>query len=169
MKKVIMILAFSLIASFFSTSAIESDDCQFGDHSRSEPVNLGLGKNAEKGFENQKNTSSGGANRNYLFMITASLLLVLIGISLGKILVINKIISKNKEKLFWNILLLIFFIPSAITGVIILGLRDLTFLIGHGNTFSQIHNVSSLFFMWIIAYHILWHTKYYVRFIKSTK
>ena len=79
----------------------------------------------------------------------------------------EKIISKIKEKLFWNILLLVFFIPSAVTGIIILSLKDLPFLIEYGTTFSQLHNISSLFFMWISAYHIIWHTSYYVKCLKK--
>jgi len=139
------------------------------EHSQLESANLEA-KNAfeqKKQDQIQKNISANKGNKNYVVMITISFVLVILGILVGKILVEEKIIRKPKEKLFWNILLLIFFIPSAITGILIFGSKDLTFLEGYKNTFLQLHNISSLFFMWIAVYHIIENARYYTRHLKK--
>jgi hypothetical protein len=40
-------------------------------------------------------------------------------------------------------------------------------LIELGHNLTQLHNISSLFFMWISGYHIIWHTKYYLKSMKN--
>jgi hypothetical protein len=189
MKKTLIILAGILAISLISINALAWDDCPFGfedepypgtcwryvdinndgicDHSQSESVVLNPESSAQQESQSGKNVSSNTNNRNYILITIISFLSIIIGAVLGKILVRRKIISKIKEKLFWNILLLIFFIHSGVTGIIILFLRDLTFLIEYGTTFSQLHNISSLFFMWISAYHIIWHTSYYMKCLKK--
>ena len=188
MKKILIILLGITLISVISTNALAWDDCPFGlkdepypgtcwryvdknndgicDHSQKEPVFFDPEDSSQQEDLLVKSVSSNQKNSNYIIMII-SFLLIFLGALFGKILVRREKISRIKEKLFWNILLLIFFIPSGITGVIILFLRDLTFLIEYGTTFSQLHNISSLFFMWISAYHIVWHTSYYIKCLKK--
>ena len=124
-------------------------------------------KNLNQKEQIQKNISVNKGNKSYVVMIAISFLLVLLGILVGKILVEEKIIRKSKEKLFWNVLLLIFFIPAAVTGILIFVSKDLTSLGGYKSSFIQLHNISSLFFMWISAYHIIENAKYYTRYLKK--
>jgi hypothetical protein len=42
------------------------------------------------------------------------------------------------------------------------------FLRDFGILFLDLHNVTSYFFMWISAYHIIVHTRYYIKGIKSS-
>ena len=100
-------------------------------------------------------------------VLLISLIIVMILIISLKYLVITKKITKTKEKIIFNILLLIFFIPSAITGVLILLMTNMKILIELGPNLTQLHNISSLFFMWISGYHIIWHTKYYLNSMKN--
>jgi hypothetical protein len=189
MKKTLIILAGVLTISLISTNALAWDDCPFGfkdepypgtcwryvdknndgicDHSQTEPVALNPESSSQQENNSGNNVSTNTNNTNYIIVIIISFLLIFLGTLFGKILVKRKKISKIKEKLFWNILLLIFFIPSGVTGIIILFLRDLTFLIEYGTIFSQLHNISSLFFIWISAYHIVWHTSYYMKCLKK--
>lgn len=187
MNKILVIFSSIVLLSMLSTNVVAWDDCPFGyedesypgtcwryvdtngdgicDHSQEDPVEEDVDDPAEQGVQTQKDSTS---EKNYLVMIFLSFFLVLIGSLLGKALVRKKKLSRTKEKLFWNIMLLIVFIPSAVTGVILLGLKDLSFLIGYGNIFTQLHNISSLFFMWISAYHIIWHTSYYMKCLKKS-
>ncbi|MBU0498377.1 MAG: hypothetical protein KKC68_05705 [Candidatus Thermoplasmatota archaeon] len=96
-----------------------------------------------------------------------SFILVITGLILTRILTKRNFISKTKERLLWNVLLLIFFLPSAITGVIIIltssfpNLRDIGVLI------IDLHGITSYYFMWILGYHTIVHIRYYSKGIKS--
>jgi len=155
----------------------DANNDEIYEHSQLESVNLEststfeqkkqIQKNLNQKEEIQKNISVNKGNKSYVVMIVISFLLVLLGILVGKILVEEKIIRKSKEKLFWNVLLLIFFIPTAVTGILIFVSKDLTSLGGYKSSFIQLHNISSLFFMWISAYHITENAKYYTRYLKK--
>lgn len=105
-------------------------------------------------------------NKNLLILI-ASFVLSTIAILISKTLTKKKILSKTKEKILWNIILLILFLPSAITGVILILMVDLPFLREISINFIELHSYTSFFFMWISGYHILWHTTYYINGMKK--
>ena len=74
---------------------------------------------------------------------------------------------KFKIRILWNIALLIVFIPSAITGILIILFPNFPVLLTLDANFIKLHTISSFFFMWISAYHIIWHTSYYVKSAKN--
>lgn len=74
---------------------------------------------------------------------------------------------KLKIRILWNIALLIVFLPSAITGVLIILFPNFPVLLTLDANFIKLHTISSFFFMWISAYHIIWHTSYYVKSAKN--
>lgn len=102
------------------------------------------------------------ANKNILTLIS-SFFIILIGIIITKTLSKKQLLSPAKEKILWNIILLIFFMPSAITGIILILIFDFPFLREIGLNFIEIHSYTSFFFMWISGYHIIWHTTYYIK------
>ena len=63
------------------------------------------------------------------------------------------IAKKAAARYIWNIILLILFMLSAISGVSLLFTKDLI----------KIHTISSLLLLWTGSYHILKHAKYYLR------
>jgi len=174
-----------LIFIALSSNALAWDDCPFGyedeeypdtcwryidtnndgicDQSQLEPTE-------EKETENEEgNISSLDQETNTRFPI---LLIISFVITLGLVLILRLSVKKgkitnSKEKIIFNILLLIFFIPSAITSVILLLMANMRILINLGPSFTQLHNISSLFFMWVSGYHIIWHTKYYLKSMKN--
>ena len=184
--KIFTILSFIIfIVLFFSPIVSAWDNCPFGlkddpypgtcgryvdenndklcDYSQSEPTVETQDENAKA---NSPIRQQNKQNRFPIlliisFVIIASLILIL------KVLVERKKLSNVKEKIILNILLLIFFIPSAITGIILLLMTNMGILIEFGPNFIQLHTISSLFFMWISAYHITWHTKYYLKSMKN--
>ena len=78
-----------------------------------------------------------------------------------------KKLSNLNEKIIWNLLLLIFFLPSGITGIILILITSIPFLREIRLNFIQLHNINSFFFLWTSAYHIIWHTGYYTNGIKK--
>ena len=105
-------------------------------------------------------------NKN-IFNLIISLFITSTGIILTKILSKKQLLSPIKEKIIWNIILLIFFMPSAITGVILIFMVDFPILREISVNFIELHSYTSFFFMWISAYHIIWHTTYYTKGIKK--
>lgn len=94
-------------------------------------------------------------DNKYLRQLVVSFLVVMGAIATTRLGVSGGVLSRRTEKILWNIALLIFFLPSAITGVMpALGefLEDA----------MELHTLPSFFFMWVSAYHIIWHAKYYV-------
>ena len=72
-----------------------------------------------------------------------------------------EIIARKKKAIItytWNIILLTLFIVSALSGVLLEFIRDLTWI--------TIHTVASLLFLWVGIYHVIKHAKYYVRKLK---
>lgn len=100
------------------------------------------------------------------FMVLISLLIVLVLIMFTKILIRFDKISNKNEKLFWNILLLIFFLFSGVTGLILVFESNASILEETGLNFTQLHTITSFFFFWISGYHILWHLTYYSRNVR---
>ena len=105
-------------------------------------------------------------NKNIIILI-ASFLITALGIITTKILTKKQLLSTMKEKILWNILLLIFFMPSAITGVLLTLMVDFPILREISINFIELHSYTSFFFMWISGYHILWHTTYYIKGMKK--
>lgn len=96
-----------------------------------------------------------------------SFILVIAGLLLTRTLSKRNIISKTKERLLWNILLLIFFLPSAITGVIIILTPSFPNLRDIGVLTLDLHGLTSYYFMWISGYHIVVHIKFFSKELKS--
>jgi len=181
MKKIIFTTAIIIAIISFSFSVHAWDDCPFGfedeaypgtcwryidknndgicDHSQSEPEEETVSEdlNSNSIIQNKKNSS------NFPYLLVLSFLIVLVIILILKLLQKEGKISKGKEKILLNILLLIFFLPSAITGVVLLLMTDIEILKVLGQSFTSLHNISSMFFIWISGYHIIWHTTYYVK------
>jgi len=184
-KKYILLSSILITLIFFSLNASAWDDCPFGledepypgtcwryedenndgicDHSQSEPTEETQGENAEADSPLQQQKDS----TRFPILLIASFVIIIVLILILKLLVKRKKISNVKEKIILNILLLIFFIPSAITGIVLLLMTNMGILRELGQSFTQIHNISSLFFMWISGYHIIWHTKYYLKSMKN--
>jgi len=179
-----ILLIFTLPITAYTASAW--DDCPFGlendpypgecpryvdtngdgicDHSQPQPsdVESDASSETESGkfalikYENEKLTK---------LMLT--LLIVIGGIALTKFAVRKHMISRAKSKIIWNIFLLIFFLFSAITGIMLILFTTFPSLRDIGIDFIQLHIVTSFLFMWISGYHVLAHTKYYIRGMKS--
>lgn len=184
-KSFILLLSVLITLIFFSLSASAWDDCPFGyedepypgtcwrykdenndgicDHSQSDPAEETQDENAEADSPLQQQKSS----TRFPILLIVSFVIIIVLILVLKLLVKRKKLSNAKEKLIFNILLLIFFIPSAITGVVLLLMTNMGILREFGPNFTLLHNISSLFFMWISGYHIIWHTKYYIKGVKK--
>ncbi len=64
-------------------------------------------------------------------------------------------------------LLLIFLLPTAITVILLVLTVNFQFLRNIGINFIELHSITSFFFMWISAYHILWLMNYYLKSMKT--
>jgi hypothetical protein len=183
----VLILLFIITISFTvsSINCLAWDDCPFGiedepypgtcwryvdenndgicDRSQSEPTEEAKGENTQSNNSLQKQERT----TKFPIMLIISFVIIILLIIILKVLVRKNIITNAKEKIVLNILLLIFFIPSAITGIILLLMSNMDILRELGQNSTQIHNITSLFFMWISGYHIIWHTKYYVKGIRN--
>lgn len=80
---------------------------------------------------------------------------------IGKVLVFSKKIKAIAEKRFWNVLLLISFMGSGITGLVLSMRRDYGIFISLPANFLWLHAVTSIVMAFISIYHIIWHWKYY--------
>ena len=105
-------------------------------------------------------------NKNIITLI-ASFFITISLIIITKILTKKQMLSTMKEKILWNILLLVFFMPSAITGILLTLMVDFPILREISINFIELHSYTSFFFMWISGYHILWHTTYYMKGMKK--
>ena len=185
MKRII--LAITILSIAATANAVAWDDCPFGledetypgtcpryidtnkdgicDHSQSEPKGKVQDSEIESEAESKITTDNSSPTKFPIFLII-SFVLVIFLIFFFRYLVKKKKLSNIQEKIIWNVLLLIFFLPSAVTGIVLLLTTNLGILRELGMTFLQVHDITSLFFMWISVYHIIWHTTYYT---KSTK
>jgi len=97
--------------------------------------------------------------------LALAFIIIIGGAILTKVSVAKKIISPAKSKIIWNIFLLIFFLLSAITGVMLVLFMTFPSLRIDINLI-QLHSITSFVFMWITAYHILTQRKYYAKGVK---
>jgi len=174
---------------FLIPSVLAWDDCPFGfvdeeypgycgryidtnndgicDHSQSEPVQLIVdNEQVNQTISNKESTKNLFENKNFLILLISFLIIIFTIITL-RFLVKKEIISKLKEKIIWNILLLIFFLPSAITAFLLVLMINFQFLRDISLNFIEFHSITSFFFMWISAYHIIWHTNYYLKSVET--
>ena len=98
-----------------------------------------------------------------IFFIT---LLIYFG---GKFLARKLEISSCKEKKFWNVFLLISFIGSAGTGMILVFIRDYDWFRSINFNFLFWHVEFSIVMTLLGIFHALWHLKYYLSIFKKKK
>ncbi len=104
-----------------------------------------------------------------IFLFFISFIVILFGILFSRLLVRKQILSPTKEKIIWNVLLLVFFFPSAITGILLVFTPVFPILYDINITSITLHTCTSFFLIWIIAYHILWHSTYYLKQLNFLK
>ena len=87
----------------------------------------------------------------------------------GKFLARKLEISSCKEKKFWNVFLLISFIGSAGTGMILVFIRDYDWFRSINFNFLFWHVEFSIVMTLLGIFHALWHLKYYLSIFKKKK
>ncbi len=87
----------------------------------------------------------------------------------GKFLARKLEISSCKEKKFWNTFLLISFIGSAGTGMILVFIRDYDWFRAINFNFLFWHVEFSIVMTLLGIFHALWHLKYYLSIFKKKK
>lgn len=87
----------------------------------------------------------------------------------GKFLARKLDISLCKEKKFWNVFLLISFIGSAGTGMILVFIRDFAWFRSINFNFLFWHVEFSIVMTLLGIFHALWHLKYYLSIFKKKK
>ncbi|HDP37321.1 MAG TPA: hypothetical protein ENN27_05655 [Candidatus Atribacteria bacterium] len=85
----------------------------------------------------------------------------------GKFLARKLEISLCKEKKFWNVFLLISFIGSAGTGMILVFIRDYDWFRSINFNFLFWHVEFSIVMTLLGIFHALWHLKYYLSIFKK--
>ena len=191
-KKILMMLVLLNILFVCSSSIVCAwDDCPFGyeddpypgkcgrytdtngdgicDLSQEEPIGEDIDEDNSQGDKKNLQKQQRVENQNYsknIILLFVSFVLVFLGVLISKFATSRDLISNTKEKIIWNLLLLVFFLPSAITGVILVLMPEFTFLREIGMNFIELHSYTSFFFMWISGYHIVWHTTYYIKCVK---
>ena len=102
---------------------------------------------------------------NFLEIFFVALLIYLGGKFLARKLDINFC----KEKKFWNVFLLISFIGSAGTGMILVFIRDYNWFRAINLNFLFWHVEFSIVMTLLGIFHALWHLKYYLSIFKKKK
>lgn len=120
---------------------------------------------SNSGFQKQ-NKQQNRENRSLLILLISFLIIFIFVLITRYLSKVGKI-SNSEEKIIWNFLLLIFFLPSAITGVIIVLEPIFPVLEDVGLNFLDLHSITSFFLLWIIGYHIIWHSNYYSNIFKK--
>jgi len=87
----------------------------------------------------------------------------------GKFLARKLDISLCKEKKFWNVFLLLSFIGSAGTGMILVFIRDYDWFRSINFNFLFWHVEFSIVMTLLGIFHALWHLKYYLSIFKKKK
>jgi len=87
----------------------------------------------------------------------------------GKFLARKLEVSSCKEKKFWNVFLLISFIGSAGTGMILVFVRDYDWFRSINFNFLFWHVEFSIVMALLGIFHALWHLKYYLSIFKKKK
>jgi hypothetical protein len=85
----------------------------------------------------------------------------------GKFLARKLEISSCKEKKFWNVFLLISFVGSAGTGMILVFIRDFAWFRSINFNFLFWHVEFSIVMTLLGIFHALWHLKYYLSIFKK--
>lgn len=182
-KKFIIILSISIIILILSPNITAWDNCPFGyeddpypgkcwrykDTNNDGICDLSQSKPTENKDDNEQKTNSTSINQTSnqnrenksLLILIISFIIIFIFVLISKYLTKIKKLSNPKEKIIWNLLLLIFFLPSGITGIILVLMPTFSALREIGYNFIELHSITSFFFLWITGYHIIWHTKYY--------
>ncbi len=178
MKKVVSLFLLSSLIILFLSPAIQAwDDCPYGlendpyprrcpryidtdgdgicDYSQPPPGERGgISYNSSS-----SNSSSSTGNKWRIDDEAVKKIVVTFSIAIVAILLTEFIARKKKARgivaYIWNIILLSLFIVSALSGVLLEFIKDLTLV--------TIHTVASLLFLWIGIYHVLKHAKYYIR------
>lgn len=148
---------------------IDRDNDGICDHSQSEPT-IKTESNTQSSVDTQSQIIEGvplQENENLMKLVISFVIIIIVYFLLHYGTKI-KVLTKAKERLIWNILLLIFFLPSVLTGIFLILVISFPFLRDFGILFLDLHNVTSYFFMWISAYHIISHTRYYIKGIQSS-
>jgi len=87
----------------------------------------------------------------------------------GKFLARKLDISSSKEKKFWNVFLLISFIGSAGTGMVLVFIRDYGWFRAINFNFLFWHVELSIVMTLLGIFHALWHLKYYLSIFRKKK
>ena len=87
----------------------------------------------------------------------------------GKFLARKLDISLCKEKKFWNVFLLISFVGSAGTGMILVFIRDYDWFRAINFNFLFWHVEFSIVMTLLGIFHALWHLKYYLSIFRGKK
>jgi len=194
-KKHILSLSLIVFISLiiFSQTALAWDDCPFGyvddpypgvcpryidtnkdgicDRSQTEPSSVKtepIDTTGEPAEESE--IYSAGIpwyENDNLIILLISLFMIVSGIFLTRYVNKHDVIPAWKTRIIWNILLLIFFLPSSISGILLVTHASFPLPQSFLQPILQIHTITSFFFMWISGFHILLHPKYYSRCTKK--
>ena len=94
-------------------------------------------------------------------------IVLVFGYLAGLLAVYKKKISVVKHRKFWNWLLLIFFIPTALTSLFLALVVEFGWYINFGIDLSYWHFVFGWSFLLVSIFHTIWHTAYYFGRIKK--
>ena len=97
---------------------------------------------------------------HHLGLIT---MVLVFGYLVGLLAVYKKKTSVIKHRKFWNWLLLIFFIPTALTSLSLAIMVEFGWYLELGVDMSYWHFVFGWAFLLVSIFHIFWHTAYYFR------
>jgi hypothetical protein len=188
-KFFVFIIFLSFFLLFLSSNSYAWDDCPFGykddpypglcwryidtdkdgicDHSQFEKINYEEELVNNSNLESKiQNTNKIKENKNLIILVISFFIIFILFLVIKYLVKIQKLSSK-KENIFWNLLLLIFFLPSALTGIILVLMVNFTILREIGFNFIELHSYTSFFFMWISGYHLTRYRKYYIKNMKN--
>jgi len=98
-------------------------------------------------------------SKDYKIIIITIILVA--GYLMGLLAVKNKKISFIAHRKFWNWILLILFIPTAITSILLALAIEFRIVINFGLNLSFWHLVFGWAFILVSFFHIFWHATYY--------
>lgn len=76
-------------------------------------------------------------------------------------------ISQLTHRRFWNIILLISFLISAILGIILAIIIDLKLAVSFYRLLLWLHVESGIIMALVSIFHIIWHLPYYLSIVKN--
>ncbi|HNT29760.1 MAG TPA: hypothetical protein PKL83_02300 [bacterium] len=88
---------------------------------------------------------------------------------IGKLFVLAGKVTLASERKFWNSVLAVSFIISAVTGLLLSMQRDLLWFPRLPRQLLWLHAEASIFMAYIGMYHFFWHWRYYVRLLRRKK